>query len=99
MPKLRPAAEVSPALLRRRSNISQVGIPQNKTCPAVSVLRSQPRLHGPLLRDHHVRPAGVPDLLAAGGDGLLLQEDLQVRRGDVRSCVSVSESVSFLPFP
>lgn len=67
--------------------------------PAVSVLRSQPRHHGALLRDHHVRPAGVPDLLAAGGDGLLLQEDLQVRRADPRRHVSVWEKVSFLPFP
>lgn len=66
---------------------------------AVSVLRSQPRHYGALFRDHHVRPAGVPDLLAAGGDGLLLQEDLQVRRADARHRVSVSESVSFLPFP
>lgn len=39
-------------------------------------LRSHARERGALLRDHHVRPAGVPDLLAAGGDGLLLQEDL-----------------------
>lgn len=76
-PKARPAADVFPALLSRRRDISQVRVPPNKTClPAVSVLRSQPRHHGALLRDHHVRPAGVPDLLAAGGDGLLLQEDL-----------------------
>lgn len=33
MPKLRPAADVSPALLRRDRNISQVGLPLNKTCP------------------------------------------------------------------
>lgn len=57
--------------------------------PPVFVLCSQPGRRGALLPDHHVRPAGVPDLLAAGGDGLLLQEDLQVGRADAGRPVSV----------
>lgn len=54
----------------------------NKTLsPAlpVALLRSHWRPHGVLLRDHDVCAARLPDLLAAGGDGLLLPEDLQVR--------------------
>lgn len=43
------------------------------------MLRSQRRPRGALLRDHDVCAARVLDLLAAGGDGLLLPEDLQVR--------------------
>lgn len=52
----------------------------NKTFspPLLSVLRSQRRPHRALLGDHDVCAARLLDLLAARGDGVLLQEDLQV---------------------
>lgn len=53
------------------------------------LLHSQHRHHGALLWDHDVCAAGVLDLLAAGRDGLLLQEDLQVWWADAGHSVSV----------
>lgn len=58
------------------------------------VLHSQCRRYGVLLWDPNVRAAGVLDLLAAGRDGLLLQEDLQVRWAESRHSVSLTQMQS-----
>lgn len=64
-------------------------------CDFVLLRGSYSEPDGSVLRVRHVCPADVPDSLAAGGDGLLLQKGLQGRRSWAEQCVSsLPESAS-----
>ncbi len=67
---------VAPYQSNRPPLIAQL-IVQNSLWLHIFIFLSECKHHSAVLRDHDVCAAGVPHIVAAGGNDLLLQEDLQ----------------------